>query len=68
MTNSLAHKIAVAGSITVENVVQIRAAINDLCDSHDDYLDATYVVSRLEETLSDGSVAISLSIRLAERV
>jgi Tfp pilus assembly protein PilF len=66
MVNALAHKIEITDRITVETAEQLSAAIDTLCDRHD-YLDATYVVARLEETLSDGSVAISLSIRLAER-
>jgi hypothetical protein len=66
MTNALAHKIEITDKTTVETADQLSTAIADLCDRHD-YLDATYVVSRLEETLSDGSIAVSLSIRLADR-
>jgi hypothetical protein len=66
MVNALAHKVEITDRTTVETAEQLSAAIDTLCDRHD-YLDTTYVVSRLEETLSDGSVAVSLSIRLAER-
>ena len=57
--------IEVTSAITVETVGQLRLAAFELCDAGDDYLDTTYVVSRIAETLSDGSVSVSLSIRRA---
>ena len=67
MSNALVHELTVDDREVVETVSQLRDALNSLTDHLYGDLDATYVVERLKEKLSDGSVARSIRIRLAER-
>lgn len=68
MSNALVHELTIDDHMTVETARQLRDALDDLTDELYGDLDATYVVERLNERLSDGSVARSIRIRLAERV
>lgn len=65
MSNALLHKVEVVAE-TVETVQQMRDAIAHLAG--DTALFPGYRVELLSETLSDGSVACEVRIRLAERV
>lgn len=67
MSNVLIHRTVAAESETVETVKQLRQAISDLTSVDGAMeLDDTYVVELLQKTFSDGSLAFSIRIRLAE--
>jgi hypothetical protein len=64
--NALMHKIEVDDSVTVETVEQLRSAMNALTDALYDNLAETYVVERLREHFTDGSIGTTIRIRVAE--
>lgn len=68
MANAFVHKTEVADSMTVETTGQLREALTRLYCGEHDLLAETYVVERIHETLSDGSVANEIRIRKAGRV
>lgn len=68
MANALVHEITIDDSQTVETAFQLREALDSFTDHLYGDLDATYVIERLDERLSDGSIARSIRIRLAERI
>jgi hypothetical protein len=66
MVNSLVHDIRIAEKLVVEDCEQLADAIRYF--GTDFPLDRTYCVELLIETLSDGSEASSIRVRLAEPV
>lgn len=68
MANALLHDVRTEDAETVETARQLSLAVCTLADGEDHDLDDTYVIERIAETLSDGSIARSIRIRKAERI
>ncbi len=66
--SALVRKVNVERSHTVTTTIELLNAIEDLRDDYDDALPTTYVVERLAQTMDDGPVTYSISIREAEPV
>jgi len=66
--NSLVHDVEIDDRMVVETSHDLAHAIRVFTDAAYEDLDETYVVERVKERLSDGSVKHLLRIRLAEPV
>lgn len=69
MVNALMHRVETLESETVETVKALQDALGAVqgAGRDDRYLDDTYTVDLLCETLSDGSEAFSVRIRKTPR-
>jgi hypothetical protein len=68
MPNTLVHRTEVVQSQAFETADQLIDAVLSFGLDRFAYLGDTYVAELLEETLSDGSKALSIQLRPAERV
>jgi hypothetical protein len=66
--NAMLHEVESIDRRTVEGTDILREALDEMLGGADVELINTYVVTLYEETLSDGSKAHSVGIRIAERV
>ncbi len=67
--NATLHEVESIDRRVVEHTDQLRQALDEMLGKGEDVnLINTYVVTLYEETLSDGSKAHSVGIRIAERI
>lgn len=67
--NALLHEVESIDRRAVEGTDMLREALDEMLAKGEDVdLINTYIVTLYEETLSDGSKARSVGIRVAERV
>lgn len=69
-TNSLVHEVTVRATEVAETAAQLidRLVSIGSGDPYDDFLDKTYAIDLVVETLSDGSEKHSIRIRAAETI